>query len=42
MAKEPTPREPTKEEREELSDLRDKLEKGGKLKPHQPKHEKPK
>ena len=36
----PKPKEPTPEEREEMSDLRDKLEKAGKLKPHQPKHEK--
>lgn len=41
MAKDkPIPREPTKKEREELSDLRQKLEKDGKLQKHQPKHEK--
>jgi hypothetical protein len=36
----PKKREPTPEEMEELSRLRDKLEKEKKLLPHQPKHRK--
>lgn len=36
----PEKREPTREELDEMSRLRDKLEKDGKLQKHQPKHEK--
>jgi hypothetical protein len=34
------PRQPTPEEQRKLSELRDKLEKAKKVKPHEPQHKK--
>jgi hypothetical protein len=36
------PKQPTPEEQRKLSEMRDKLEKSGKVQKHQPRHEKPK
>ena len=34
------PRQPTPEEQKKLTELRDKLQKDGKVKPHEPQHKK--